>query len=145
MEKWTKWNWTNNKFIVTPFFGTVMSEYRFSPIMKNLYFTNNKEFDEPTCSALKLKNICDMYQLIMKNLQTEAVGHGKQAASIPCWFCLALKMKERSRLVTTSNCSRSYPLQLRIPFTVCGIMQMQKDNSMCGTVNNLLHHGGGLL
>ena len=36
-----KWYWTTNKLLATPFFGTVMSEYKFSLIMKYLHFTNN--------------------------------------------------------------------------------------------------------
>ncbi|KAM9305160.1 piggyBac transposable element-derived protein 4-like [Gastrophryne carolinensis] len=64
-----KWYWTTNKLLATPFFGTIMSECRFSLIMKNLHFTNNEEFDEATHPAPKLKKIWEVYQMIQKNFQ----------------------------------------------------------------------------
>ncbi|XP_056397707.1 piggyBac transposable element-derived protein 4-like [Hyla sarda] len=64
-----KWYWTTNKLLATPFFGTIMSEYRFSLIMKNLHFTNNEEFDEATHPAPKLKKIWEVYQMLLKNFQ----------------------------------------------------------------------------
>ncbi|KAM9319543.1 piggyBac transposable element-derived protein 4-like [Gastrophryne carolinensis] len=68
-----KWYWTTNKLLATPFFGTIMSECRFSLIMKNLHFTNNEEFDEPTHPAPKLKKIWEVYQMILKNFQQSYV------------------------------------------------------------------------
>ena len=64
-----KWYWTTNKMLATPFFGTVMSEYRFSLIMKNLHFANNEEFDEATHPAPKLKKIWEVCQMIVANFQ----------------------------------------------------------------------------
>ncbi|XP_044147115.1 piggyBac transposable element-derived protein 4-like [Bufo gargarizans] len=43
-----KWYWTTNMLLATPLFGTVMSEYWFSLIIKYFHFTNNEEFDERT-------------------------------------------------------------------------------------------------
>ncbi|XP_056388836.1 piggyBac transposable element-derived protein 4-like [Hyla sarda] len=68
-----KWYWTTNKLLATPFFGTIMSEYRFSLIMKNLHFTNNEEFDEATHPAPKLKKIWEVYQMILKKFQQDFV------------------------------------------------------------------------
>ncbi|KAM9316490.1 piggyBac transposable element-derived protein 4-like [Gastrophryne carolinensis] len=68
-----KWYWTTNKLLATPFFGTIMSECRFSLIMKNLHFTNNEEFDEATHPAPKLKKIWEVYQMIIKNFQQSYV------------------------------------------------------------------------
>ncbi|KAM9294063.1 uncharacterized protein PAF06_018220 [Gastrophryne carolinensis] len=68
-----KWYWTTNKLLATPFFGTIMSECRFSLIMKNLHFTNNEEFDEATHPAPKLKKIWEVYQMIPKNFQQSYV------------------------------------------------------------------------
>ena len=64
-----KWYWTTNRLLATPFFGTVMSEYRFSLIMKYFHFTNNDEFDEATHPAPKLKKIWEVWQLIVGNFQ----------------------------------------------------------------------------
>lgn len=64
-----KWYWTTNKLLATPFFGTVMSECRFSLIMKNFHFTNNEEFDEATHPAPKLKKIWEVWQTIVGNFQ----------------------------------------------------------------------------
>ena len=64
-----KWYWTTNKLLATPFFGTVMSEYRFSLIMKYLHFANNEEFDERSHPAPKLKKIWDIYQMVLQNFQ----------------------------------------------------------------------------
>ncbi|KAM9316130.1 piggyBac transposable element-derived protein 4-like [Gastrophryne carolinensis] len=68
-----KWYWTTNKLLATPFFGTIMSECRFSLIMKNLHFTNNEEFDKATHPAPKLKKIWEVYQMILKNFQQSYV------------------------------------------------------------------------
>ncbi|KAM9296650.1 piggyBac transposable element-derived protein 4-like [Gastrophryne carolinensis] len=68
-----KWYWTTNKLLATPFFGTIMSECRFSLIMKNLHFTNNEEFDEATHPAPKLKKIWEVYQMILKIFQQSYV------------------------------------------------------------------------
>ncbi|XP_040203818.1 piggyBac transposable element-derived protein 4-like [Rana temporaria] len=68
-----KWYWTTNKLLATPFFGTVMSEYRFSLIMKYLHFENNEEFDETTHPAPKLKKIWEVSQMILKNFQQSYV------------------------------------------------------------------------
>ncbi|KAM9316535.1 piggyBac transposable element-derived protein 4-like [Gastrophryne carolinensis] len=68
-----KWYWTTNKLLATPFFGTIMSECRFSLIMKNLHFTNNEEFDEATHPAPKLKKIWEVYQMILKKFQQSYV------------------------------------------------------------------------
>lgn len=64
-----KWYWTTNKLLATPFFGTVMSEYRFSLIMKFFHFTNNEEFVGTTHPAPKLKKIWEVSQMIVKNFQ----------------------------------------------------------------------------
>ncbi|KAM5148076.1 uncharacterized protein ACMZJ9_011736 [Mantella aurantiaca] len=64
-----KWYWSTNKLLETPFFGTVMTEYRFSLIMKFLHFTNNEEFDETTHPAPKLRKIWEVFQMVVKNFQ----------------------------------------------------------------------------
>ena len=64
-----KWYWSTNKLLATPFFGSVMSEYRFSLIMKYLHFANNEDFDEHSHPAPKLKKIWEVYQLILQNFQ----------------------------------------------------------------------------
>ncbi|XP_068129769.1 piggyBac transposable element-derived protein 4-like [Hyperolius riggenbachi] len=64
-----KWYWTTNKILSTPFFGSVMSEPRFTLIMKYLHFSNNDEFDEATHPAPKLKKIWEIYQLIVANFK----------------------------------------------------------------------------
>ncbi|XP_072284739.1 piggyBac transposable element-derived protein 4-like [Pyxicephalus adspersus] len=62
-----KWYWSKNKMIATPFFGTVMPEYRFSLIMKYLHFANNEEFDETTHPAPKPKKTWEGSQMILQN------------------------------------------------------------------------------
>ncbi|XP_072277513.1 cdc42 effector protein 2 isoform X1 [Pyxicephalus adspersus] len=64
-----KWYWSKNKMIATPFFGTVMPEYRFSLIMKYLHLANNEEFDETAHPAPKLKKIWEVSQMILQNFQ----------------------------------------------------------------------------
>ncbi|XP_068104032.1 piggyBac transposable element-derived protein 4-like [Hyperolius riggenbachi] len=68
-----KWYWSTNKIIATPFFGTVMSEYRFSLIMKFLHFSNNETFEESTHPAPKLKKIWEVYQMVVENFRTTYV------------------------------------------------------------------------
>ncbi|XP_068130827.1 piggyBac transposable element-derived protein 4-like [Hyperolius riggenbachi] len=68
-----KWYWSTNKIIVTPFFGTVMSEYRFGLIMKFLHFADNSAFDESTHPAPKLKKIWEVFQLVMENFRNTYV------------------------------------------------------------------------
>ncbi|XP_068122221.1 piggyBac transposable element-derived protein 4-like [Hyperolius riggenbachi] len=68
-----KWYWTTNKMIATPFFGTVMSEYRFSLIMKFLHFANNDTFEESTHPAPKLKKIWEVYEMVVENFRTTYV------------------------------------------------------------------------
>ena len=62
-----KWYWTTNKLLATPFFGIVMSGYKFSLIMKYLHFANNEVFDESSHPAQKLKKMWEIYQLILNN------------------------------------------------------------------------------
>uniref|UniRef100_A0A8C5P8P0 PiggyBac transposable element-derived protein domain-containing protein n=1 Tax=Leptobrachium leishanense TaxID=445787 RepID=A0A8C5P8P0_9ANUR len=64
-----KWYWTTNKLLATPFFGTVMPEYRFTLIMKYLHFVNNEEFDDTTHPSPKLHKIWDVYEMIVTNFQ----------------------------------------------------------------------------
>ncbi|XP_068117048.1 piggyBac transposable element-derived protein 4-like [Hyperolius riggenbachi] len=64
-----KMYWSTNHLLATPFFGSVMSEYKFSLIMKFLHFTNNEEYDENTHPAPKLRKIWDVSQLIMRNFK----------------------------------------------------------------------------
>ncbi|KAM5191663.1 LOW QUALITY PROTEIN: piggyBac transposable element-derived protein 4-like [Mantella aurantiaca] len=64
-----KWYWSTNKLLETPFFGTVMTEYRFSLIMKCLHFSNNQEFDETTHPTPKLRKIWEVFQMVVKNFQ----------------------------------------------------------------------------
>ena len=40
-----QWYWSKNRLLETPIFSRVMSEYRFSLIMKFLHFVNNDTFD----------------------------------------------------------------------------------------------------
>ncbi|XP_068122125.1 piggyBac transposable element-derived protein 4-like [Hyperolius riggenbachi] len=68
-----KWYWSTNKVIATPFFGTVMSEYRFGLIMKFLHFADNTAFDESTHPAPKLKKIWEVHQLVMENFRNTYV------------------------------------------------------------------------
>ena len=53
----------------TPIFRRVMTEYRFSLIMKFLHFTNNDDFDAITHPAPKLKKIWEVYQALLSNFQ----------------------------------------------------------------------------
>ncbi|XP_068089513.1 piggyBac transposable element-derived protein 4-like [Hyperolius riggenbachi] len=62
--------WSTNRLIVTPFFATVMSENRFSLIMKNLNFMNNETFDEATHPAPKLWKIYDLFQMVIRKFQS---------------------------------------------------------------------------
>ncbi|XP_068115954.1 piggyBac transposable element-derived protein 4-like [Hyperolius riggenbachi] len=59
--------------IATPFFGTVMSEYRFSLIMKFLHFANNDTFEESTHPAPKLKKIWEVCEMVVENFRTTYV------------------------------------------------------------------------
>ncbi|XP_068089543.1 piggyBac transposable element-derived protein 4-like [Hyperolius riggenbachi] len=68
-----KWYWTTNRLLATPFFGTIMPEYRFSLIMKFLHFANNDEYDEHTHPAPKLRKIWDVYQLIQRSFRDSYV------------------------------------------------------------------------
>jgi Transposase IS4 len=49
------WYWSTNKLIETPFFGNVMSERRFSLIMKFLHFADNEEGGSGDHIAPKLR------------------------------------------------------------------------------------------
>ncbi|XP_068115074.1 piggyBac transposable element-derived protein 4-like [Hyperolius riggenbachi] len=69
-----KWYCTTNKMIATPFFGTVMSEYRFSLIMEFLHFANNDTFEESTHPAPKLKKIWEVYEMVVENFKTTYVA-----------------------------------------------------------------------
>ncbi|XP_068122252.1 piggyBac transposable element-derived protein 4-like [Hyperolius riggenbachi] len=62
--------WSTNRLIATPFFATVMSENRFSLIMKNLHFMNNETFDEATHPAPKLWKIYDLFQMVIRKFQS---------------------------------------------------------------------------
>ncbi|XP_072279998.1 piggyBac transposable element-derived protein 4-like [Pyxicephalus adspersus] len=64
-----QWYWSKNQMIVTPFFGTVMPEYRVSLKMKYLHFANNEEFNEATHPAPKLKKIWEVSQMILQHFQ----------------------------------------------------------------------------
>ena len=64
-----RWYWSTNRILETPIFRRVMTEYRFTLIMKFLHFTNNDEFDASTHPAPKLKKIWEVYQALLKNFQ----------------------------------------------------------------------------
>ena len=64
-----RWYWSTNRLLETPIFGKVMSEYKFTLIMKFLHFTNNDNFDETTHPAPKLKKIWEVYQALLENFQ----------------------------------------------------------------------------
>jgi len=63
------WYWSRKRLLLTPVFQDIMSEYRFSLIMKFLHFANNDEFDESTHPAPKLKKIWSVYQALLCNFQ----------------------------------------------------------------------------
>jgi len=64
-----RWYWSTNRLLETPIFGKIMSEYKFTLIMKFLHFTNNDNFDETTHPAPKLKKIWEVYQALLENFQ----------------------------------------------------------------------------
>jgi len=64
-----RWYWSTNRLLETPIFRKVMSEYKFSLIMKFLHFTNNDDFDPNTHPAPKLKKIWEVYQALLANFQ----------------------------------------------------------------------------
>jgi len=64
-----RWYWSNNRILETPIFRKIMSEYRFSLIMKFLHFTNNDDFDATTHPSPKLKKIWEVYQALLRNFQ----------------------------------------------------------------------------
>ncbi|XP_068097888.1 piggyBac transposable element-derived protein 4-like [Hyperolius riggenbachi] len=68
-----KWYWSTNKIIATPFFGSVMPEYRFSLIMKFLHFSNNDTFEESPHPAPKLRKIWEVYRLVVENFRNTYV------------------------------------------------------------------------
>jgi hypothetical protein len=62
--------WTTNYYLSTPFFGQIMTELRFSLIMKYLHFDNeDKEDRENNGSSSKLRKFYNLYQLILNNFQ----------------------------------------------------------------------------
>lgn len=63
------WYWSTNKMLETPFFREVMTENRFTLIMKCLHFANNEAFDANTHKAPKLKKIFELFEAINKNFQ----------------------------------------------------------------------------
>ena len=63
------WYWSRKRLLLTPVFQDIMSEYKFSLIMKFLHFTNNDEFDESTHPSPKLKKIWNVYQALLCNFQ----------------------------------------------------------------------------
>ena len=65
-----RWYWSNNRILETPIFRKIMSEYRFSLIMKFLHFTNNDDFDATTHPSPKLKKIWEVYQALLRNFHT---------------------------------------------------------------------------
>ena len=64
-----QWYWPRNRLLMTPVFQDVMSEYKFSLIMKFLHFTNNDDFDASKHPAPKLKKIWEVYQALISNFQ----------------------------------------------------------------------------
>lgn len=64
-----KWYWSTNKLLETPIFGKIMTECRFSLIMKYLHFANNEQYDEAVHPAPKLKKIWELFQIINLNFQ----------------------------------------------------------------------------
>ena len=63
------WYWSRKRLLSTPIFQDIMSEYKFSLIMKFLHFTNNDDFDASTHPAPKLKKIWNVYQALLHNFQ----------------------------------------------------------------------------
>ena len=63
------WYWSRKRLLLTPVFQDIMSEYRFSLIMKFLHFANNDEFDESTHPVPKLKKIWSVYPALLCNFQ----------------------------------------------------------------------------
>ena len=53
----------------TPFFRGVMTEHRFSLIMKFLHFSDNEAFNPNTHPASKLKKIWEVYQALQRNFR----------------------------------------------------------------------------
>ncbi|XP_039620849.1 piggyBac transposable element-derived protein 4-like isoform X2 [Polypterus senegalus] len=64
-----RWYWSTNRLLQTPIFSEVMSECRFSLIMKYLHFTNNEDYDEANHPAPRLFKLWEIYQAIVKNMQ----------------------------------------------------------------------------
>jgi len=61
--------WSQNRLLVMPVFQDVMSEYKFSLIMKFLHVTNNDDFNARKHPAPKLKKIWEIYQALISNFQ----------------------------------------------------------------------------
>jgi len=64
------WYWSHNRLLETPIIRRIMSEYRFSLIMKFLHFCNNDDFDANTHPAPKLKKIWEVYQMLLHKFQS---------------------------------------------------------------------------
>lgn len=65
-----KWFWSARPIISTPFFGKVMSEKRFSLIMKFLHFENSENFNAETHPNPKLRKIYDLHSMLIQRFKT---------------------------------------------------------------------------
>lgn len=64
-----QWYWSTNKLLETPIFAKIMTECRFSLIMKYLHFADNKQYNKAVHPAPKLKKIWELFQIINSNFQ----------------------------------------------------------------------------
>ncbi|KFM65266.1 PiggyBac transposable element-derived protein 4, partial [Stegodyphus mimosarum] len=58
------WFWSRNQFLETPIFGRLMSEKRYSLLMKFLHFTNDEEFDQNAHPHPKLWKIWNIFEMV---------------------------------------------------------------------------------
>ncbi|GBO37753.1 PiggyBac transposable element-derived protein 4 [Araneus ventricosus] len=68
-----KWYWSQRPLLSTPYLKQLMSEKRFSIIMKFLHLTNNETIDLKTHPQLGLRKIYEVYDAINKKFKSSYV------------------------------------------------------------------------
>lgn len=68
-----KWYWSQRPLLSTPYLGTIISEKRFSILMKFLHFTNNATIDLKTHPQPGLKKIYEVYEAINRKFKATYV------------------------------------------------------------------------
>lgn len=65
-----RWFWSKRPILSTPIFGQIMTEKRYSLLMKFLHFENNEAFNSSTHPNAKLRKIYDLQNRLVSRFKT---------------------------------------------------------------------------